>query len=77
MTQWDIANMGPRIGMTDDNITLLHPEHYPQDWYNDTFVDTDWEAVLNGHEGTIFRSVFIIIQFRKYKSTYLETICIL
>ena len=51
MTQWDIVNMGPHLGMTDENITLLHPELYPQDWYNNTFVGTDWEAVLDNHTG--------------------------
>ena len=51
MTQWDIVNMGPHLGMTDQNITLLHPELYPQDWYNATFLGTDWEAVKNSRPG--------------------------
>ena len=54
MTQWDIANMGPHLGMTDENITLLHPELYPQDWYNATFLGTDWEAVKNSRPGKCY-----------------------
>ena len=51
MTLEDIAIMGPHLGFTDENITLLHSELYPQDWYNKTFLNTDWQAVLNNVSG--------------------------
>ena len=51
MTQWDIVKMGPHLGMTDDNFSLKHSELYPQDWYNDIFVGTDWQAVQDHHTG--------------------------
>lgn len=50
-TLWDLAVMGPHLEMTDENVTLLHPELYPQDWYNDTFSGTDWDAVRANHTG--------------------------
>ncbi|XP_067942103.1 acid-sensing ion channel 1C-like isoform X2 [Watersipora subatra] len=47
MTIKDIAIMGAQLGFTDDHHNLLHPELYPEDWYNETFLMTDWEAVHN------------------------------
>lgn len=51
LTIEDIAVMGPHLGFTDENATLLHPELYPEDWYNDTFLNTNWQAVLTNTSG--------------------------
>jgi len=51
MSLWDIAVMGPHLGMTNESISLIHPELYPSQWVNDTFEETDWDAVLANHTG--------------------------
>ena len=49
-TELDIAVMGPHIGMTDEDINLLHPDLYPADLVNDMFTGTDWNATLSGYD---------------------------
>ena len=51
MTLRDIAMMGPHLGMTYDNISLIHSDLYPQQWYNDTFLGQNWTAVLEQYDG--------------------------
>ena len=62
----DIAVMGPHLGFTDYDHNLLHPELYPEEWYNETFFGTDWDTIdslINGRF-TFIMTVFIIIDIR-------------
>lgn len=51
MTKLDIAVMGPHLGFTNADNTLVHPELYPDDWYNSTFIGTDWDALRSSVTG--------------------------
>ncbi|XP_067951695.1 acid-sensing ion channel 1C-like [Watersipora subatra] len=54
MTLWDIYEMGPHLEMTYPNRSLIHPELYPEDWYNDMFVGRDWQQVADDNEGKVY-----------------------
>ena len=50
-TMHDIVTLGPHLNFTDEEYNLLHPELYPQDWYNRTFLNTDWDAIKAEYDG--------------------------
>lgn len=51
LTFKDIVIMGPHLGLTDYNMTLQHPELYPPDWYNETFLQTNWTEIKPLYNG--------------------------
>ena len=59
--------MGPHLGFTDDNISLLHAELYDSAWVNETFPSgKDWEAVLTAAAGKNFDIFYSYVGMRAY-----------
>ena len=54
-----IVTLGPQLNFTDDEYNLLHPELYLQDWYNRTFLNTDWDAIKAEYDGNNIYSLFV------------------
>lgn len=53
--------MGPQLRFTDDQYNLLHSEDYPEEWYNQTFLNRDWLTLKEEFTG-IDNSIYMIVR---------------
>lgn len=53
--------MGPQLRFIDDQYNLLHSEDYPEEWYNQTFLNRDWLTLKEEFIG-IDNSIYMIVR---------------